>query len=160
MPFLISRGIPKRVPNIYRVFRKLSFANQPGFLGRISLENLSFFIFKKGAGCQPPIPGRSPVSGRTAFFVFSHNYSVPEKGHRKKWRSKVKNPNQASPKSNRTRPEYRSHTGPPAQTEKPVCTASQLCEGCPFPGHGFLCRGEDGECMRTRLMKLSEKTNY
>ena len=69
----------------------------------------------------------------------------------------MKNPNQASPKSNRTRPEYRSHTGPPAQTEKPVCTASQLCEGCPFPGHGFLCRGEDGECMRTRLMKLSEK---
>ena len=37
----------------------------------------------------------------------------------------MKNPNQASPKSNRTRPEYRSHTGPPAQTEKPVCTASQ-----------------------------------
>ena len=70
---------------------------------------------------------------------------------------KVKNPNQANPKSNRTRPEYRSHTGPPAQTEKPVCTASPLCEGCPFPGHGFLCQGEDGECMRTRLMKLSEK---
>ena len=69
----------------------------------------------------------------------------------------MKNPNQANPKSNRTRPEYRSHTGPPAQTEKPVCTASQLCEGCPFPGHGFLCQGEDGECMRTRLMKLSEK---
>lgn len=69
----------------------------------------------------------------------------------------MKNPNQANPKSNRTRPEYRSHTGPPAQTEKPVCTASPLCEGCPFPGHGFLCQGEDGECMRTRLMKLSEK---
>ena len=41
----------------------------------------------------------------------------------------MKNPNQANPKSNRTRPEYRSHTGPPAQTEKPVCTASPLCEG-------------------------------
>ena len=69
----------------------------------------------------------------------------------------MKNQNQASSKPNRTRPEYRSHTGPPAQTEKPVSTASQLCEGCPFPGHGFLCQGEDGECMRTRLMKLSEK---
>ena len=69
----------------------------------------------------------------------------------------MKNPNQANSKPNRTRPEYRSHTGPPAQTEKPVCTASPLCEGCPFPGHGFLCRGEDGECMRTRLKKLSEK---
>ena len=52
----------------------------------------AFSIFKKGAGCQPPISGRSPVSGRTAFFVFSHNYSVPEKGRRRKWRSKVKNP--------------------------------------------------------------------
>ena len=131
--------------------------NQPGFLGRGSPKNPGFFVLKKGAGCQPPIPGRSPVSGRTAFFVFSHNYSVPEKGCRRKWRSKVKNPNQANPKSNRTRPEYCSHTGPPAQTEKPVCTASPLCEGCPFPGHGFLCQGEDGECMRTRLMKLSEK---
>ena len=157
MPFLISSGNSKRALNIYRVFRKLSFVNQPGFLRRRSLENPGFFIFKKGAGCQLPIPGRSPVSGRTAFFVFSHNYSVPEKGRWRKWRLKVKNPNQGSSKLKRTRPEYRSHTGPPAQTEKPVCTASQLCEGCPFPGHGFLCRGEDGECMRTRLMKLSEK---
>ena len=71
--------------------------------------------------------------------------------------SKVKNQNQASSKPNRTRSEYRSHTGLPAQTEKPVSTASPLCEGCPFPGHGFLCQGGDGECMRTRLMKLSEK---
>ena len=157
MPFLISRGIPKRALNIYRVFRKLSFVNQPGFLGRICLENPSFFYFQKGRWLSAPDSGRSPVSGRTAFFVFSHNYPVPEKGHRRKWRSKVKNLNQASPKSNRTRPEYRSHTGPPALTEKPVCTASPLCYGCPFPGHGFLCQGEDGECMRTRLMKLSEK---
>lgn len=117
----------------------------------------AFLIFKKGAGCQLPIPGRPPVSGRTAFFVFSQNYSVPEKGRWRKWRLKVKNPNQGSSKLKRTRPEYRSHTGPPAQTEKPVCTASPLCEGCPFPGHGFLCRGEDGECMRTRLSKLSER---
>ena len=43
----------------------------------------------------------------------------------------MKNPNNGSSKLKRTRPEYRSHTGPPAQTEKPVCTASQLCEGCP-----------------------------
>lgn len=67
----------------------------------------------------------------------------------------MKNQNQASSKPNRTRPEYRSHTGPPAQTEKPVCTASPLCEGCPFPGHGFLCQGEDGECIdREQLEKL------
>ena len=69
----------------------------------------------------------------------------------------MKNPYQGSSKLKRTRPEYCSHTEPPAQTEKPVSTASPLCEGCPFPGHGFLCRGEDGEYMGTRLMKLSEK---
>ena len=69
----------------------------------------------------------------------------------------MKNLNKANSKPNRTRPEYRSYTGPPAQTEKPVCTVSPLCEGCPFPGHGFLCQGGDGECMRTRLMKLSDK---
>ena len=132
--------------------------NQPGFLWRSSAIRIPAFSFSKRAlTFQHPFPSRSPFLGRTAFFVFSHNYSVPEKGHRRKWRSKVKNPNQASSKPNRTRPEYRSHTGPPAQTEKPVCTASPLCEGCPFPGHGFLCQGEDGECMRTRLMKLSEK---
>ena len=156
-PFWFRTEFQKGHCFCYCVFRKLSYVNQPGFLGRGSPKNPGFFVLKKGAGCQPPIPGRSPVSGRTAFFVFSHNYSVPEKVCRRKWRSKVKNPNQANPKSNRTRPEYRSHTGPPAQTEKPVCTASPLCEGCPFPGHGFLCQGEDGECMRTRLMKLSEK---
>lgn len=60
-------------------------------------------------------------------------------------------------KPRRTRPEYRTHTGPPAQAEKPVCTESPLCKGCPFPGHGFLCQGGDGECMRTRMMKLSER---
>ena len=78
MPFLISSENSKRELNIYRVFRKLSYVNQPGFLGRGSPKNPGFFVLKKGAGCQPPIPGRSPVSGRTAFFVFSHNYSVPE----------------------------------------------------------------------------------
>ena len=72
MPFLIFRGIPKRALNIYRVFRKLSYVNQPGFLGRGSPKNPGFFVLKKGAGCQPPIPGRSPVSGRTAF-LFSMN---------------------------------------------------------------------------------------
>ena len=72
MPFLISSENSKRALNIYRVFRKLSYVNQPGFLGRGSLKNPGFFVLKKGAGCQPPIPGRSPVSGRTVF-LFSMN---------------------------------------------------------------------------------------
>ena len=157
MPFLISRGIPKRALNIYRVFRKLSFVNQPGFLGRICLENPSFFYFQKGRWLSAPDSRPFSCFREDGFFVFYEQAPTPEKGRRRKWRSKVKNPNQANSKPNRIRPEYRSHTGPPAQTEKPVCTASPLCEGCPFPGHGFLCRGEDGECMRTRLKKLSEK---
>ena len=70
-PFLISGSISKRAQLYYRVFRKLSFANQPGFLWLGSHKNPGFFIFKKGAGCQHPISGRSPVSGRTAF-LFSH----------------------------------------------------------------------------------------
>ena len=120
-------------------------------------KNLGFFFFKKGAGCQYPISGRSPVLGRTAFFIFLEQCPVPQKGRWRKWRLKLKKPKNGSSKLKRTRPEYRSHTGPPDRTEMPVCTASPLCEGCPFPGHGFLCRGEDGECMRTRLSKLSER---
>ena len=157
-PFLISDRISKRAQLFYRVFRKLSYVNQPGFLWRSRTIRIPAFSFSKRAlTFQYPFLSRSPITGRTAFFVFSEQYPVPGKGRRRKWRLIVKKPNNGSTKLKRTRPEYRSHTGPPAQTEKPVCTASPLCEGCPFPGHGFLCRGEDGECMRTRLMKLSEK---
>ena len=120
-------------------------------------KNPGFFLFKKGAYLSVHFSQPSSCFGRTAFFVFLEQYPAPQKGHRGKWRLIVKKPNNGSSKLKRTRPEYRSHTGPPDRTEMPVCTASPLCEGCPFPGHGFLCRGEDGECMRTRLMKLSEK---
>ena len=41
--------------------------------------------------------------------------------------------NQMSSKPMRTVPEYRDHTGPPGFAEKPICRASPLCEGCPFP---------------------------
>lgn len=58
----------------------------------------------------------------------------------------------------RQEPEHRSHTGPPAPTEPPVCTRSSLCRDCPFPGHGFLCWGEDGECMRTRYAACQDKS--
>ena len=71
MPFLISSENSKRALNIYRVFRKLSYVNQPGFLGRGSLKNPGFFVLKKGAGCLAPIPGRSPVLGGR-LFSFSH----------------------------------------------------------------------------------------
>ena len=122
-----------------------------------SHKNSGFFFFKKGTDLSAPFSQPFSFLGRTAFFIFLEQYPAPEKGRWGKWRLKLKNSNKANSKPNRTRPEYRSHTGPPAQTEKPICTASLLCEGCPFPGHGFLCQGVDGECMRTRLMKLSEK---
>ena len=27
----------------------------------------------------------------------------------------------------------------------PVCTRSELCEGCPYPSNGFVCWGGNGE---------------
>ena len=144
-PFLICSEISKRAQLIYRVFRKLSYVNLPGFLWRCCAIRIPAFSFSKRALIfQYPFLSRSPFSGRTAFFVFYEQYPASEKGRRRKWRLELKNSNKGSCKPNRTRPEYRSHTGPPAQTEKPVCTATPLCEGCPFPGHGFLCQGVDG----------------
>ena len=34
----------------------------------------------------------------------------------------------------------------------------ERCEGCPYPGHGFLCWGADGEtCMRTEVARIMER---
>ena len=156
-PFWFRTEFQKGHCFCYCVFRKLSYVNQPEFLWRSSHRNSGFFYFQKGRLPFGVLFQPFFCFGRTAFFVFLEHYSVPQKGHWRKWRLKLKNPNNGSSKLKRTRPEYRSHTGPPAQTEKPICTEFPLCEGCPFPGHGFLCQGVDGECMRTRLMKLSEK---
>ncbi len=30
------------------------------------------------------------------------------------------------------------------------------CEGCAFPGHGFICWSQDGTCMRDRYLKKTE----
>ncbi len=61
------------------------------------------------------------------------------------------------PPYHRRQMERRHHTGPPEPTKPPVCTQFPLCKGCPFPGHGFLCWGADGECMRTRIEKQNGK---
>ena len=53
MPFLISSENSKRALNIYRVFRKLSYVNQPGFLGRGSLKNPGFFVLKMELAVSP-----------------------------------------------------------------------------------------------------------
>ena len=53
-------------------------------------------------------------------------------------------------------PELRKFANPPQQDDKPVCSRSETCIGCPFPSSGFICWGESGECMRTRFDKLKE----
>ena len=57
MPFLISSENSKRALNIYRVFRKLSYMNQPGFFEAQKPRESRLFYFhiiipclKKGAG--------------------------------------------------------------------------------------------------------------
>ena len=72
-PFLISEESWKRALILYRVFRKLSFLNLPGFLWREAIRIPAFFIFKKGAGFQLPIISRSPVTRRAAF-LFSEGH--------------------------------------------------------------------------------------
>ena len=54
-------------------------------------------------------------------------------------------------------PDYRRCRVPPSPSEPAVCTRSPECEGCPFPRSGFICWGENGECMKTRLQKLQGK---
>lgn len=49
---------------------------------------------------------------------------------------------------------------PPQQSEKKVCSKSEACKGCPFPASGFICWGEDGDCMRTRIDKLKENKTH
>ena len=48
-PFLISDRISKRAQLFYRVFRKLSYVNQPGFLWRSSAIRIPAFSFSKRA---------------------------------------------------------------------------------------------------------------
>ena len=63
-------------------------------------------------------------------------------------------------KKNRTWLVYESeclstvHHEPP-----PVLTGHfERCEGCPYPGHGFLCWRVDGEkCMRTEVARIMER---
>ena len=131
--------------------------NQPGFLRSTPQKSRLFLFFKKGTGFQYPILCRSPVTQKGGFFRFQEELSVRSKRAPEEMEENVENTKETSFKHSRTRPEYRTHTGPPALAEKPVCTASPLCEGCPFPGHGFLCQGGDGDCMRTRMEKIRAK---
>lgn len=54
---------------------------------------------------------------------------------------------------------HRKHAAAIPPSEAPVCTRSKLCVGCQFPASGFICWGEDGDCMKTRMASWSVLTN-
>lgn len=54
MPFLISSENSKRALNIYRVFRKLSYVNQPGFFEAQKPRESRLFCFEKGRWLSAP----------------------------------------------------------------------------------------------------------
>ncbi len=45
----------------------------------------------------------------------------------------------------------------PDPPEPMCCTQFERCKGCPYPAHGFLCWGQDGECLRTMTEKKERK---
>ena len=80
-PFLVSDRISKRAQLFQRVFRKLSYVNQPGFLWRSSTIRIPAFSFSKRAlTFQHPFLSRSPITGRTAFLFSQHNIPCLKKG--------------------------------------------------------------------------------
>ena len=54
-------------------------------------------------------------------------------------------------------PERRRYATPPKETERKVCSRSELCIGCPFPTSGFICWGSGDDCLRSRYMKLQNR---
>ena len=41
--------------------------------------------------------------------------------------------------------------------EKPVCSRSSRCEGCPYPSHGFVCWHDKERCLRTEMEKINQR---
>ena len=56
-------------------------------------------------------------------------------------------------------PEYRKGRRPDpdkGSEAKTKCSLFAHCEGCPYPSHGFVCWGRDGQCMREIMKKLDK----
>ena len=47
----------------------------------------------------------------------------------------------------------------PGYQQEPLCNHSPDCKDCPYPGHGFLCWGADGTCLRSRMNEINGKEN-
>ena len=63
-------------------------------------------------------------------------------------------------KKNRILRSYESERlGAAAREPPPILTGPfERCVGCPYPGHGFLCWGADGEsCMRTEVARIMRR---
>lgn len=42
--------------------------------------------------------------------------------------------------------------------DRVYCTErGELCKGCPYPKHGFLCWFRDGTCLKTEMNRLHRK---
>ncbi len=42
------------------------------------------------------------------------------------------------------------------QPEQVRCRRGPMCDGCPFPGHGFICWSADGSCLRQNYRRKEE----
>jgi hypothetical protein len=43
------------------------------------------------------------------------------------------------------------------EREPPLPPIFTRCGECPYKAHGFICRGRDGSCMMTRIIKIYNK---
>lgn len=41
--------------------------------------------------------------------------------------------------------------------DKQPCGPFQSCGNCPYPSHGFMCYGSEGDCLRTDMQRLHNK---
>lgn len=53
--------------------------------------------------------------------------------------------------------EKQSSCMPYTQKHSPVCTLFSRCDGCPYPGHGFICWNRDGCCIREAMRKINQE---
>jgi len=49
-------------------------------------------------------------------------------------------------------------TGPPQKYTIPLPDNLDRCDGCPYPGVGFICWSPDGSCLRTEVEKFSRQS--
>ena len=52
---------------------------------------------------------------------------------------------------------YAPEFGRQVPEEKPVCMRSELCVGCPYSKHGFVCWHGANRCLRTDMMEIQNR---